>query len=287
MIYQGIRDKSFKDLILAVLARARLGDKVSLFVDDAGMAMYASAFTHSHADPVNNYEIYEYVGDSSANNAIVWYMFRKFPQLHTANGVYVFSVLKQHYSSKKSFFRLANELGFWPYITALEADTGDSWKKTKNRFSHRKDLLEDAMEAFFGVTSIIADRRLEFGVGNAIIYNIVKSLFDEFFPNISLRYTDVVDAKTRVKEIFDVKSFELGSFGSAIEGTRSETAEGECLHTVRIYGNVRGARTLLGTGVAALQEDAEQRAATQTYARLHTLGFKKPVPEIFRKLENL
>jgi hypothetical protein len=45
------------------------------------------------------------------------------------------------------------------------------------------------------------------GVGYAIVYTILKSIFDNM--NISLKYEDLYDAKTRLKELCDMYKTQL------------------------------------------------------------------------------
>ena len=71
----------------------------------------------------------------------------------------------------------------------------------KYRVRDKKDLLEDTLEAFIGCTEYLLDKAYRPGVGYAIVYDILSDIFDEI--PISLRFEDLYDAKTRLKETFD------------------------------------------------------------------------------------
>lgn len=155
------------------------------------MNIYTQAFTSSGYDADFNYEVLEQKGDASINAFLVWYFYDRFPQLNCPAGVSVIARLKIVYQSKNSFQRIADKLGFWPYIQATQHE----------RDTRRKSLLEDVFEAFFGATQQILDDAYEIGFGFPLICRILKGLFDEI--DISLMYEDLYDAKTRLKEYFD------------------------------------------------------------------------------------
>ena len=53
------------------------------------MKLWDMAFTHKSADPKNNYEFIEILGDSILNASIVAYMDERFPQIRSPAGVQV------------------------------------------------------------------------------------------------------------------------------------------------------------------------------------------------------
>ena len=69
-------------------------------------------------------------------------------------------------------------------------------------------MLEDCVESFIGVTEMMIDDVCRPGVGHAVVYDILKSIFDEIA--ISLKYEDLYDSKTRLKELFDYHKTTLG-----------------------------------------------------------------------------
>ena len=95
-------------------------------------------------------------------------MYERFPQLDCPQGVKVVARLRINYGAKKSFYKIADDLDFWEYISASEQE----------RSRNRKSRLEDSLEAFMGATEMILNTTFCNGVGYAIIYDIMKKIFD-------------------------------------------------------------------------------------------------------------
>ena len=198
-IYLGNRGESFKCFISTLLKKCSVTTKyVKMLTDDDAMRVYGCAFTSEVVDPHNNYQVLEQVGDLAANKFINNYMYSRFPQLDCTAGVAVVARLRIKYGAKNSFAEIARNLGFWFFISAT------------NDLSQRKmkPLLEEVLEAFIGATERILDRRKRIGVGYAIVYDILATIFDDM--EISLKYEDLYDGKTRIKELFDMHESVLG-----------------------------------------------------------------------------
>jgi dsRNA-specific ribonuclease len=288
-IYYGSRGTDFKTLIQTLLKKGNLKPKyINLLTDDQSMEIYNNAFTSSTANETNNYEIFEQLGDVTANKFIVWYMYRRFPQLNCTEGVKVIARLRINYGAKQSFFTIADNIGFWPFITASE----------EQRNKKRKSLLEDALESFIGATEFLIDTRIKQGVGYSIVYDILEKLFNDI--PISLKYEDLYDAKTRLKELFDFynKEASTNKIGSLeYENIQAKLDDDKILTTVKVYqvissgknkcygcGAVKDStkKVLIGIGTAALQPDAQQNAAKNALETLQKYGYNKPIPEIYK-----
>jgi dsRNA-specific ribonuclease len=289
-IYLGNRGGPFKALIVKVLKRANLKKKyIDMLTDQSSMRIYSSAFTSELIDPVNNYQVLEQVGDLTGNKFIVNYMYNKFPQLDCTEGVKVVARLRINYGAKQSFSEIARQLGFWAYISATN----------ELRQRKMKPLLEDVFEAFLGATERILDRRKRVGVGYAIVYDILTSIFDDM--DISLRYEDLYDSKTRLKELFDMHGNSLGplvykeqkqdlitySTVYRIQGGLYEEKIGNggqvIINKKRIIG---GSYIKIGEGRAALKADAQQKAAAVALKNLEHQGWSKPVPLIYQRFNS-
>lgn len=278
--YIGARDEIFKLFIKNILVRyGGMKDRyIEMLVDDDSLLEYSKAFTHESVDENNNYQIYEQLGDVTANKFIVWYMYRRFPQLKCTTGVKVVARLRINYGSKHSFAGIADELGFWPFISA-SSDIRDT---------KMKPVLEDVFEAFIGVTEYILDSRIQIGVGNAIVYNILENLFNK--KRISLAYEDLYDAKTRLKEIFDTlfdKKNEAKYISvkgeDRITRTNVYSAPKQSKPIIRDGVMLPGKDwTLIGVGAKALKIDAEQLAAAKGLDWMKDRGHVRPIPEEYR-----
>jgi dsRNA-specific ribonuclease len=94
------------------------------------------------------------------------------------------------------------------------------------------------------------------------LHNIIAKLLDT--KDISLRYEDLVDAKTRLKELFD-------AFGDDIGKLKYTSDKVDRIHYVKVWRN----DVLLSEGSAPLKADAQQKAAEKAIKKLNRQGFTK------------
>lgn len=308
----GPRDDRFKDLIKNILKTSGV-KHVKTLTSPESMRIYSDAFTSESVDKNNNYQVLEQLGDLSANKFIAYYMYKKFPQLKCTEGVKVVARLRINYGSKNTFAKIAEQCGFWDYITATN----------ELRLRERKSLLEDVFEAFLGATEVILDRHTAekfeqsddfVGVGYANVYKILKTIFDGM--NISLDYNDLYDAKTRLKELFDLygddspktnrKGITLPPLGPLLYETEKKKEEG--LNVCKIYRlqgasyevrpdgtinmkkiicpprqHINNCKLLLGQASATLKDEAEQLSATRALETLAKQGYIKHPPSVYAK----
>lgn len=275
-IYFGKRDASFKSLLISILEKGRLKRKyINTILDDEGMLEYGKAFTSDTADPVNNYQVYEFIGDLDANHAIGKYMLYKFPQLNCGKGVDILSKLKAKYSSKGSFADIALRLDFWDYITV----------SNEARLTDRQSLLEDSLEAFFGVTETLLDKRFRPGVGFAIVQEIIYVLFDQYVK-ISLQYRDIADAKTILKEL--TESTANRAFFPRKLDVKSERNNNVVTTVITYYNQQNNNRAeIIGSGTASIAKKAEQIASSEALKTLkEKYGIFKPEPPEYEQFHN-
>ena len=294
-IYLGSRGSDFKEMITSFLRRGNLKSKyIDLLTSDDNMILYGQAFTSDSANPEVNYEVFEQLGDVSANKFIVWYAYKRFPQLFCPSGVRVVAQLRINYGSKKTFARIGEALGFWQFISASEDE----------RSRNKKSLLEDVFEAIIGLTEFILDNRFRVGVGYGIVYDIMTNIFNN--EEMSLQYDDLKPAKTRLKEFFD-KNVALGELEYIANKERDlqtvyaylvppSKQKEICKYCRSIFNSKDGLKkhielcparfeearnnwVPLGKGVAALKKDAEDRSADQALTTLARKGFRISVPE--------
>jgi dsRNA-specific ribonuclease len=239
---------------------------VDILTDDKSMQVFMQSFTSSTFDEKTNYEFYEQMGDVTANKFLVYYFYERFPALMCPLGVKVVARLKINYGSKKTFSRLAEKEGFWPCIRA-----SDEWKDKR-----RMDLLEDTFEAFIGATEFLIDTRVEKGLGAVVIGSYLNKVFDE--EPISLRYTDLYDSKTRLKELFDKYSAELGKIRYTETKDYDETTfTATTTSRITLYPP-RGRPETLSVAVGRIKSEAQRAAAENAILVLRERGFHKPEP---------
>lgn len=220
----------FRKLIENILKLGKLKTKtVNLLLDSEykglkGINVFGIGFTHSSIHPINNYEVYEFKGDSTANNCLVWYFADRFPHLNTPEHVKTLARLKINYGSKKTFYSIADKLGMWDFISAgTETRITKSKVKVGNRIqvvektniidikqTRKKSLLEDAFEAVIGIIHTLMDVLVKKGSGFKICYKIIQSLYDDI--DIKLDHASLYDPKTRLKELFDKEEDKFGKW---------------------------------------------------------------------------
>ena len=248
-----------------------------------------NAFTSSTVDPIHNYEIFEHLGDLSANKFISMYMFQRFPQLNHPRYVKIVARLKINYGSKQSLFEFARRLGFWPYISA----------STEFRQKRMKSLLEDVFEAFLGTLEWIVDKHTKvIGSGFVIVYKILESLFDDI--DISLDYDKLYDPKTRIKELFDMYEEKIGVLqykderdeNTGIRYCKAYRVMNPVFFVNKVTGKedkkriISGTKILLGQGYAPLLKNAQQFAASMAIKTLKKQGWEKPVDDIYKEVNS-
>jgi dsRNA-specific ribonuclease len=283
-IYLGNRGVAFKKLITGLLKKGNIKQKyIDILTTPESMEAYAAAFTSEQVDDTNNYQVYEQLGDLTGNKFIVWYIYKRFPQLKCAEGVKVAARLRINLGSKNSFCSIAEDNGFWDFISATN----------ELRQRKKKPLLEDVFEAFLGATETLLDEHTRIGVGYACVYKILGAIFDEM--PISLRYEDLYDAKTRLKELFDIHADKLGplryeekreelvaySMIYRLDGAKYDTRPDGTVNMNSIVGRYN--KVLIGKGSAALKADAEQVAAADALKNLASQGYVKHAPSIYAR----
>jgi dsRNA-specific ribonuclease len=276
-LYIGDRSEKFKKFLTCLIQRSHLKTKyINKLMETESINLYSNAFTHISIDSDRNYEYYEILGDVTCNKCIVWYIKERFPQLQNSDGVKVIARLRINLVSKKNFANLAENLGFHEFISCE--------KEIKEQKG--KSLLEDVFEAFFGITELLIDKYLGVGSGYGICYRILKSILDEI--PISLRYEDLYDPITRLKETFDFYRQQVpGRQCSLIWGNmiweNTKTEKGQIVNLFQ-FDKTLNKKKLLVTTEAPLLDEAKQLAAIKYLQILHDHGFKRPIPEYYTKL---
>lgn len=199
----------FKTFITSLLERSHI-KLPNNYLDADSMKLFQRAFTHKSFDAVNNYEHLEFVGDAIVNNVVAQYLKKWDDEL----SVCYLTRLKHNITSKKQLAIIAENAGFFKHIRmsdelrqrflAMDAKTRHivPSRKSKKDVCYM-DVLEDCMEAVTGAISEVVDRKsgCKIGVGFVASYTFISSFLDEL--EISTKYEDIFDAKSRFKEICD------------------------------------------------------------------------------------
>jgi len=264
-IIQGLRGEDFKKVISNFVSVANDKQKNLLLSTDS-LAIYSAAFT-TRAASTENYEIYEFLGDSTANQCVTWYLFRRFPELDCSRGIIVLSPLKANLTSKASFGGIAEKLGFLPCVTMSAEEAEDTLK-----------VLEDVFEASIAVTALLLDKAFGAGTGYPVVYDIIAGIYDGI--KISLKYTDILDAKSRLKqllEMYDKKGESLGVIKYRVVATDNNIVTSKVVLTSPV-----GKSSVLATGKGDDKSASEKAAAESALDNLANAGYVLPEPDFYK-----
>jgi len=194
--------KEFRGFIFNILRyRCHLKDKTitKYFDTDKSWDMLQQAFIHKSLS-ASNYEKLEFEGDVIVNTAVVQYLVTHYNRF---NRVMYLTRIKHTLISKKVLSEFAIKMGFANFV-----QYDDELKERFNTYDDPSDadeytsLYEDTFEALCGAINHILNTHLPIGVGFAACYNLVTSALKKI--KIPVTYEEIVDPKSRLKEIFDM-----------------------------------------------------------------------------------
>jgi len=265
--YSPMRGEPFETFIMGLLKKAKVGEAdIQKFMGH--IKVFEQAFTHSSANPQWNYEVLEFQGDSIVNYCTVEYLSRKFPELTAddGSGVGTLARLKINMVSKSVFAKCAESMGFGEHIAS-------------NMYVRREDmksLLEDTFEAFNGALHKVQtlcdpqSKRPGYLVGVGASYRLISSYFDTL--EISTRYEDLYDPKTRLKQLLERvrKGYPKFSTDQHLDD------HGKIVFTTRVTIPGMGSPTVWGVGVGFELAVSEQNACEEAVQALKKAGYEDP-----------
>lgn len=258
----------FEGFIRNLISRSRLDSKyIQLLTDPASLNIYRKAFTHISYNSKHNYEFFEQLGDITLNKFLVCYFHNRFPKLNNSFGVKIVARLRIKYGSKQFLSELAESLDFERYIKITE-----SMSQGK-----KMSILEDVFEAFIGASEYIIDQRIFQGYGYICCYQLLQSFFDSIY--IDLSYEKLFDAKTRLKELFDINKDVLGNLVYEFEKTSSGST------VVYVYRNFKSKKIMISCSESGINKAAaEQTASEQALSNLAREGFSREIPSDYKNI---
>lgn len=263
------QDETFETFIRNLISYSRLDSKyISMITDYHGMRFFTTAFTHVSSNSHKNYEVFEQLGDITLNKFLVWYFHTRFANFNSTFGVKIVARLRIKYGSKQFLAELADKLGFWKWIKISESVS----------YGKKLSILEDVFEAFIGATESIIDQRISMGLGYVSTYNILKKLFDDIPIDIS--YEQLFDAKTRLKELFDVNKDTLGTICYDFEKDHKTG-----FSNVSIFRTVNGEKIYITSGSSEVNKPtAEQIASENALEILSGQGYQRNIPQEYKNI---
>jgi len=247
-MYQRLANRpDFRALVEDMLQRTGLPDAdVQRMLgpnDQPRMEVYhefAKCFVPKVVDPVYNYELYEFMGDTFVNSATISYLgralFERFTQdlgqarnaERAQHAVGYLDKLKSVCVSTPFLADISAQIGFTPYLLWVFEQSGASFDMKKE-----KNYQEDVVEAFFGCMVRRIDLMIEMGRGYYFCSNMLTDLLNKVHINydprnmwtapILLKETnDLITAATKTGvrlDTFEIRQDRGGGF-SVFAGSR-------------------------------------------------------------------
>lgn len=160
------------------------------------LSVFQKAFTDPTYDPVNNYEVLEFIGDGIFDAVYSQYVPKRFgdelQKIVSKKGTNEggLSKVKRYLKQGKFQAELALNLDMWKYVLADE--------KTKD--TNRNKTLENVMEAFIGALAENIDRYIYDGFG----YMFAKRFLIKQMEGMDIQISDenLDDTVTRLNELY-------------------------------------------------------------------------------------
>ena len=187
-----------------VVNRGNIKTQVAEKLFDAnGLPRIKKALTHWSMGEMLDYEQLETLGDSTLNKCVIWYLYRRFPELRNhEQGNFIMTEAKKRIIQKGTFSKYCSEIGLNKFIRYRELFYEENG--IKKRISEDDSLREDVFEAFFGALEDLIDNRIMFTVGYSTVYAILASFLDT--QEISIDIESLVANRTKIKELYDIEA---------------------------------------------------------------------------------
>jgi dsRNA-specific ribonuclease len=225
-------DKKFKKFLTKLLQRGNVKkEHIDLFLTKKSLAKFKIAFTHPSMKESEDYQIYEFSGDVIVNAFIANYVRYKFPKIIHVKW---FTRLKHNIQSDKMLAKIAMKEGLENFVRYGEEM---EYLRVNPHLDEKEEymkMMEDVLESFFGCLSeVIQQSGKLYGVAIEVCGVIMASFLDTL--DISLKFEDVFDPVTILKELYEDKRLGLGWPNDQVY--LFEKHEGDApLYTAYVYG---------------------------------------------------
>lgn len=284
------KTQSFKEFIYSILARANLTQEHKDEIWAKGEQALTQSFTHETYGDGQDYNFYEFVGDTLVGQFVAFYIIERFPDIKNAKWT---TRIKHNLVSKRYLAQYAMNAGFFPYIRfgdrmKAEIEENPDFKTNLAYLS----LLEDVLEAFFGALAMTITS-LGYLQGSAVqtCNDILRTFLDT--REISLDYRDLFDAATRLKEFYEskTKSWIWPMKGVYFEESSRASDEAPEIFTTTVYGWPLGDRTPVFRNRVVLAKasapNKQQAKLDASEIALRTLGEKYGLNEPIGKPDDV
>lgn len=195
----------FENFIRTLLVRGKLKEKhIATLTSKENLKEFQICFTHKSADPVRNYETYEWYGDVIINEFVCYYLRERYPDITNVGWL---SKIKGKMASGKILGTLAMKEfeKFAIYGEEIAHFRNHPELDEENKYVK---MFEDFVEALCGCIVITMEKEgFRHGTAVEICHNFLRTFYADL--PISSKYEDVFDAVSRLKELYENKARNL------------------------------------------------------------------------------
>jgi hypothetical protein len=194
-IFLFLKMEKVNEFLINFLSKGGVSDEwLKLLTSGECLKTFQVALTHKSVSNTN-YEEFEIFGDTILNQSILFWIRKTHPEIKNIEWL---TKIKHYLISTKVVGNIGFQLNIGKFIKydANQIALGsDEYKK----------MCEDVVEALLGATIVCFNEHLDFdhGVGYQICQNIIHDLLTDLNP--SLKYEDVWDDITILKEMYDTQ----------------------------------------------------------------------------------
>ena len=195
-----ISDEAIRNFVIDVLvSRGNVTpDTARDIMDSQGVKIMKRAFTHWTVPNELNYEVLETLGDTTFNKIVMYYMIRRFPELHNdPQANYKLTEAGKLYHGRKMAEKFSDILNLSKMARWIEGSYEISTKRgvEKRKIEMDDKFKTDLLEAFIGGLEDLIDGKVFPHMGYTVAYSILQTVLDTIPMTIELSETKTAPAK--------------------------------------------------------------------------------------------
>src|SRR5690554_4827804 len=198
-----IRFKHLRSFIESILINVFTEEEdmhlLELLLTEESLRVWEMGLTHESFDPIDNYELFEIIGDARLGSDFVNYLADKFPGEVNARNV---TLSKNFYMASEQQIKMAERLQL------------DKMIRLGNSTAYERKMAEDLFEAFFGVLTRLIDNVEEDIEGEMVptyrgeSYKWTYELLSWILGDMNVDLVITADPITLIKEAYDILRLE-------------------------------------------------------------------------------
>lgn len=272
--------EGFHEFVENILKRIGIKPETrEIFLTKKSLHDLRMSLVHASYDKYMNNNMYKFEGNSIMDLIIVDFLNLKFPNIKSEKWL---TNIKHNITSGNTFYNISKKLGLLEY--SLCGDNLKEIRKDEGNFVSCKDtknVTESLVRPFVAALLNIADSEILRGVGYFIVFSLLFPLLSE--ENISVKFENVFDHKSRLKELFQKQGWNFE------QNLMYEEEEGSVI-VAKIFGFPLGNRkpfpnnrTLISSGKGRSKIEAAKGASKNA---LEILKTQYKIKENFQAFEN-